>query len=65
MMKMFQLQSKSEEQVFAVQIARHLAITINELKLRYITTLFPYIVVEIIFAKCCIIHGGTYNTSSN
>jgi hypothetical protein len=29
-MKLFQLQSKSQEQVFAFQIARHLAITINE-----------------------------------
>jgi hypothetical protein len=40
MMKLFQLQSKSQEQVFAFQIARHLAITIYELKLRYTTSLF-------------------------
>jgi hypothetical protein len=39
MMKLFQLQSKAQEQVFAFQIARHLAITINEL-LMYTTSLF-------------------------
>lgn len=43
MMKLFQLQSKSQEQVFASQIARHLAITINELKLRYTTSLLSLI----------------------